>query len=51
MLSQEKHRKRFLEYIPDDKTRSVVEAKWMSSANMSGEEMWKVWNEQYDLLM
>lgn len=49
LLSQEKHRKKFLEYCPDINTRNRVEAKWTSQKDMNGEEMWKVWCEQYDL--
>jgi DNA primase small subunit len=55
LLSQEKHRKRFLEYLPDVKTRNTVEAKWGSYKTpitpQLGLEMWKTWCEEYEQFM
>jgi DNA primase small subunit len=47
LLSQEKHRKRVLDYLPDNELRNKCEAEWKKDAGMSGEEMWAIWNRYY----
>lgn len=47
LLAHEKHRKRFLDYLPDVGVRNKVEAEWGSSKDMSGEEMWRIWCAHY----
>ena len=44
LLSQEKHRKRVLDYMPDADFRNKCEADWKKNPNMSGVEMWEKWN-------
>jgi DNA primase small subunit len=45
LLSQERHRKKFLDYL-DPATKKTVEAAWLK--DLTGEQMWDVWTAEYD---
>ena len=46
LLSVEKHRNKFIEYLPDKTVKDNVTAAWRGAK--SGAEMWKIWNENFD---
>ncbi len=47
LLQVEKHRNKFLDYLPDKTVRDKVQAEWGRS-KLEGKDMWKVWNEHYN---
>jgi len=51
LLSVEKHRNKFLEYLPDKTTRDKVQSEWSSRKDADGAELWKIWNKHYEQWM
>lgn len=47
LLSDQKHRDRFLQYLPNDELRYTVSQKWKSHKD-NGQQMWKIWHQVYN---
>ena len=46
LLQVEKHRNKFLDYLPDKTVRDKVQAEW-ATRKLEGKDMWDVWNKHY----